>query len=97
MVKAEDLIKKQKDKQKLKKKTYKKVFDRIEKKIILASNSNSYNCAYEIPKLIIGLPIYSVEGCTKYVIKKLKKNGFQVELLSDSNIFISWYPKEEKS
>ena len=48
----------------------------------------------EIPKLIIGLPIYSVEGCIKYVVKKLEKNGFEVDLLSDSNIFISWYPKE---
>ncbi len=94
MVKAEDLIKQQKDKDKKKRITYKKVLDRIEKKIVLASNSNSYNCTYEIPKLIIGLPIYSVDGCTKYVIKKLKKNGFKVDTLSDNNIFISWYPKE---
>jgi hypothetical protein len=94
MVKANDLIKEQKKKDERKKKTYKKVFDRVEKKIILASSSNSYHCSYEIPKIIIGLPIYSVDGCLEYVIKKLKKNGFGIKVLSENTIFISWYPKE---
>ena len=67
MVKAEDLIKKQKAKQKLKKKTYKKVFDRIEKKIILASNSNSYNCTYEIP--ICRFTNIFCEGCTIMLLR----------------------------
>ena len=95
MVKAEDLQKKQKKKYEEKKKIYLKVLEKIEKKIVLASNSDSYHCYYEVPNLILGLPIYSVEKCKEYIIKKLKKNGFKINETKDNLILISWYPNED--
>ena len=90
MVKAEDLQKRQKLKNDEKKKIYIKILERIEKKIMLASSTDSYYCLYEIPSIILGLPIYSVEKCKEYVIKKLKKNGFKIKEIDDNKIFISW-------
>jgi hypothetical protein len=92
MVKAKDLIKSQEEKKKIKEKTFKKILERIEKKISIASNSDFYYTYYEIPELILGLPLYSVQDCIKYVKKKLEKNGFKV-LFSEPNILlISWQP-----
>jgi len=94
MVKAEDLIKQQKKRKELKNKTYLKVYERVEKKILLSSKSDFYECDYEVPSLLIGVPIYSVSECEKFLIKKLKKNGFKVKKNDDkNNINISWYPK----
>ena len=43
------------------------------KKISLASASNFYECNYEIPKFIIGLPLYNLKKCKKFVTKKTKR------------------------
>ena len=92
MVKAEDLIKQQKEREDKKKEIFKKILEKIEKKIVLASNSNFYECKYEIPEFLMGMPIYSVDDCKKYIKQKLKKNGFKVDNLINNIILISWYP-----
>ena len=93
MVKASDLIKEQNDREEKKKEIFKKVFERVEKKITLASASNFYECYYEIPSFIKVLPLYSIENCKEYVKKRLKENGFKVK--SKENILvISWKPKK---
>lgn len=92
MVKANDLIKEQQEREEKKKETYKKILNRIEKKIVLASKSNFYECKYDIPEFIIGLPIYSVDNCKKFIKEKLKKNGFKVTNFLNNIILISWYP-----
>ncbi len=95
MVKASDLVKEQKERENHKKETYKKIFERIEKKITLASASNAYECNYEIPNFIIGLPLYSVKKCKKFVVKKLIENGFKVDS-KENIVFISWKPQSNQ-
>ena len=92
MVKAEDLIKLQKDRENIKYITFKKVYKNVEKKIQLASNSNFYYVWYEIPEFIIGSPLYKLNECKQYVINKVKKNGFEVEEINNL-ILIKWFPK----
>lgn len=92
MVKATDLIKQQKDRDEKKKITYKKILEKVEKKIVLASNSNFYECKYDIPEFILGLPIYSVKNCKKFIKEKLRNDGFKVNNIMDNILLISWYP-----
>lgn len=93
MVKAKDLIKQQKERDEKKKIIFKKIFEKIEKKIVLASSSNFYECKYEVPEFLLGMPIYSIEDCKKYLKVKLKENGFKVNNLNDNILLISWYPQ----
>lgn len=92
MVKAEDLIKLQKDRENIKYITFKKVYKTVEKKIQLASNSNFYYVWYEIPEFIIGSPLYKLDECKKYVMNKIKKDGFEIEEINNF-ILIKWFPK----
>ena len=94
MVKAQDLIKEQKLREEKKKEVYKKILKKIEKKIVLASASNFYECKYDVPTFIIGLPIYSVNNCKEYIKVKLEKNGFKVINIVNDTLLISWYPKD---
>jgi len=96
MVKADKLIKEQKERDDRKKITFDKIFIKIEKKIVLSSASNYYYTWYSIPEFIVGLPIYSLSGCKEYIVNKLKENGFEIEFFEPNILLIKWFPKENK-
>ena len=93
MVKANDLIKRQKDKEDKKYITFSKIYNNIEKKIIKASERNLYYTYYEIPQILIGYPTYSIKDCYSYIQNKLNNDGFKTEEYVNNIILISWFPK----
>lgn len=86
---AKDLVKKQKKKEKEKNSIYKKVYDRIDKKILMASEQNYYQCLYEIPEFMLGLPLYNLHECIVFVDKELKSNGFKT-YWTNNEVLIDW-------
>lgn len=93
MVKAHELIKQQKEREERKKKTFDKIYSVIEKKITLASAGDYYYTWYQIPEFLVGLPLYSVEDCRKYIQEKLKNNGFETEFFSPNILLMKWFVK----
>jgi hypothetical protein len=96
MVKAEELIKQQKDRENRKVLTFDKIFTLVEKKISLASAGDFYYTWYQVPEFLVGLPMYSLDECQKYIRERLKKNGFDTEFYQPNILFISWMPKDKK-
>lgn len=94
MVNAKDLIKEQKVREERKNATFDKIFEKIEKKIILASAANFYYTWYSIPQFIVGLPLYSIDECKNYIENKLKKDGFEIEYFEPNILLIKWFPKK---
>lgn len=90
---AKELVKKQKKRDKEKNIIYQKVYDRVDKKISMASNQNYYQCLYEIPELMLGLPLYNINECIIYVDKKLKENGFKT-IWTKNTVLIDWEPDD---
>ncbi len=90
MVKAGDLINSQKEREERKKHTWDKIYQLVEKKIILASNSDFYYTWYQIPEFLLGLPMYSIDSCQKYIRDKLTFNGFQTEFYPPNLLFVKW-------
>lgn len=93
MVKAEDLVNQQKHRENLKYISFIKVYERIEKKINLASASNFYQVWYQIPQFILGQPKYHMKECKKYVIDRIKHDGFEVEDHEPNILLIKWNTK----
>ena len=93
MIKAQDLIFKQNERENIKYKTFNKIYEKIEKKIILASSSNFFYVWYEIPEFFIGFPLYKLSECKTYIIKKLTNNGFEIEEFNSNIILIKWFSK----
>jgi hypothetical protein len=93
MVKAEELIKQQKEREERKKLTFDKIYSHIEKKIVLASAGDYYYTWYQIPEFLVGLPMYSLTECQKYVEKKLKNNGFETEFFQPNILLVKWFAK----
>jgi hypothetical protein len=94
MVKAENLVKEKKKRENLKNETFEKILKKIEKKIINASLGDYYFTWYTIPEFIIGLPLYSLKDCSKYIIIKLEKDGFELESYEPNILLIKWFPKK---
>jgi hypothetical protein len=90
MVKADELIKQQKERENRKKLTFEKIYNLVEKKIVLASASDYYYTWCQIPEFLVGLPIYSLDECQKYIQSKLKKNGFQTEFFQPNIMYVKW-------
>ena len=90
MVTADELVLEQTERINKRKKYFKKVYKLVERRIVDSSKINLYQCYYDIPYFIMNAPIYSLDECRKYIIEKLKKNGFKVQLISENRIIISW-------
>jgi hypothetical protein len=90
MVKAEDLVKEQNEREKLRNKNYKKIYKIAEKRIIEASKIDLNQCYFEVPHFLINVPLYSQDKCTKYIINKLKTNGFKVHKYDKNKLIINW-------
>ena len=69
---------------------YDKIYHRACNRIQLSHKKNKDNCIFEIPKFLIGVPKYDITSCIYYVIQKLRENDFQVQLLTQNYIYISW-------
>ena len=95
MVKADKLIKEQKDRDDRKKVTFDKILMKIEKKIVLSSSGNFYYAWFQIPEFILGLPLYSLKECKDYISMKLKNDGFETEFFEPNYLLIKWFPKEK--
>lgn len=93
MVKADELIKVQKERESIKYKTFDKILKNIEKKILMASSVNEYYTWFEIPSFIIGMPLYNFNECKIKIIKDLKKNGFEIDEYETNLILVKWFPK----
>ena len=73
MVKAKDLLKIQKKRETKNRNYIKKVHKKVEKKILLASNTNYYECWCSVPEFIMGMPLYNLSNCINFIVERLEK------------------------
>lgn len=80
----------------LKQQRRKAIFDTILQKchfrIERAANNEQYQCSYEVPQYVVGLPLYSVEECIHYIKEQLGQNGFSVRYIFPVTLQITWFP-----
>jgi len=73
-------------KNKSREKIYNKILQKIQKKIFKASSTDVFSILYEIPKFIIGEPLYSISKCAEYIAYNLGSNGFKVKLFDKKEL-----------
>jgi hypothetical protein len=67
-----------------------KVLSMIKDKIHHYAFFGHTNCVCKIPHFILGEVPYKLESMSKFVIKKLKSEGFYIIKLNMEHIYISW-------
>lgn len=79
--------------------SYDRVIELCHRRIRNIAAHGGLNTFYEIPGILIGLPLYNIYDCMNYVVDKLRKNGFLIQILPPPHvcvIYISWDPNELK-
>lgn len=67
-----------------------KMLQMVKERIQNYANFSQTNCIYEIPSFLFGYSPYNLHDMNKYLIKKLKNEGFYIQKISDQYIYISW-------
>ena len=76
---------------------YENVLEKCHLKIKTAANQEKYECIYDVPQYIVGLPLYNINECMDFIINQLNENGFKVVYHFPKFLHISWYPPKEKT
>lgn len=83
-----------------KKKRVKQVFDKAlescNRRIQSAAAVQAYECVFNVPTFVLGFPLYDVDECMDYVLRKLVSNGFITEVVPPRSIRISWNVREAR-
>ena len=56
----------------------------------VAEKGKTSSCVYKVPVFVHGLPLFDRDKCIVYLVQKLQHNGFQVILLPEGCLYISW-------
>jgi hypothetical protein len=83
-------------KEAVKYKTYESVLKLCYQKIKRYAENFKMGCLYEIPKFVIGTPLYEFDKLKQYILNSLKKKGFYIKMLNESIIYISWDLKHKQ-
>lgn len=72
---------------------YEEVLGKCHAKIQVAAHKEFYECIYDVPNYVVGLPLYNITECINHLIEQLKHNGFSVTYFFPKTLYISWRPK----
>ena len=69
---------------------YHKVLNLCYNKITYYSDKMQVQCFFTVPKFILGIPIYNLEECSKYISLYLQKKGFKSLYIKPNIVYIYW-------
>tara|TARA_S200000501_G_C20502417_1_gene603232 strand:+ start:208 stop:630 length:423 start_codon:yes stop_codon:yes gene_type:complete len=85
------LIEHQDNLKKIIKKIYKEIYYKCLNKIEESNNLSKYDLFYELPTIIYGNKLYSIDDCANYIIKHIRLNHMDVLRVTHNTLFITWY------
>lgn len=71
-----------------------KMLNSVKEKINNYAKFGQTNCIYKIPNFLIGEIPFKLESMHKYLIKKLKSNGFYIIDINIQHFYVSWDIKD---
>ena len=70
--------------------TYDIIVRRVRHRVQTVSQRNDIHCVFELPKLVVGMPLYDPFECCGYVIRTLSQDGFFVKYNHPNVLYINW-------
>lgn len=80
-------------------KSFHAVLERCHTRIRNVAAQGGMCCFYEVPGLIVGMPLYNLDECIDFIVNTMRKDGFLIQILPPPHvgvIYISWNPQELK-
>lgn len=96
MISVDEISKITEKRNRLKKETYTRIYEQISNKIRKNVEFGNKQLFAEIPAFVVGYPTFDRLKATQYIKRQLELGGFQVSMVNDYEIYITWNVKKNK-
>tara|TARA_Y100000996_G_scaffold413851_1_gene403086 strand:+ start:9371 stop:9715 length:345 start_codon:yes stop_codon:yes gene_type:complete len=84
----DDIHKKNRQREKSKLEIYNRILNRAYKKIKYSADHDCLECYFEIPKFMLGCPLYNRNECCNYIIDKLRNAKFTCTVITNEQLLM---------
>jgi len=75
---------------------FNKVLELCFRSISQSADMNCTHCIFEVPEFLIGHPLYDINECIVYILRKLQEQEYQVSYYFPRTIYIVWRLEENE-
>src|SRR5210317_2046469 len=97
MISINDVTKIDEKRKQIRKEIYTRVYEQFSRKIKQSVELGHKQVFLTVPTFVIGYPTFDRSLAAKYIVRQLKLGGFDVNLVNDYDMYVSWIiPKKIK-
>jgi hypothetical protein len=97
MISINDVTKIDEKRKQIKKEIYTRVYEQFSRKIKQSVELGHKQVFLTVPTFVVGYPTFDRGAAARYIMRQLKLGGFDVRLVSDYDMYVSWViPKKVK-
>ena len=97
MISINDVTKIDEKRKQIRKEIYTRVYEQFSRKIKQSVELGHKQVFLTVPTFVIGYPTFDRGAAARYIMRQLKLGGFDVRLVSDYDMYVSWIiPKKVK-
>ena len=97
MISINDVTKIDEKRKQIKKEIYTRIYEQFSRKIKQSVELGHKQVFLTVPTFVVGYPTFDRSAAARYIMRQLKLGGFDVRLISDYDIYVSWIvPKKMK-
>tara|TARA_R110001606_G_scaffold161827_1_gene305771 strand:- start:120 stop:497 length:378 start_codon:yes stop_codon:yes gene_type:complete len=98
MISINDVTKIDEKRKQIKKEIYTRIYEQFSRKIKQCVELGHKQIFLTVPGFVVGCPTFDRSVAARYVARQLKLGGFEVRLVSEYDIYVSWIiPKKVKN
>jgi len=94
MINVDEISRLTEKKNRLKKETYVRLYEQASRKIRQSVDFGSKFASFQIPAFLIGYPMFDRYRATAYIKRQLERGGFDVVIVGDHELHITWKVKK---
>lgn len=94
MISVDEITRLTEKKNRLKKETYVKLYEQASRKIRQSVEFGAKYTVFLVPSFLIGYPMFDRFKATAYIKRQLERGGFNVTIVSDHELHITWRVKK---
>tara|TARA_R110002072_G_scaffold41761_3_gene116783 strand:+ start:234 stop:614 length:381 start_codon:yes stop_codon:yes gene_type:complete len=96
MLSVDDIQKIEKQRRDIKKEIYKKIYEQFCRKIKQCVEFGESQAFLRTPTYLVGYPTFDRNRATVYIKRQLELGKFDVTLISDVDLYVSWKKQKQK-
>jgi hypothetical protein len=97
MISINDVTKIDEKRKQIRKEIYMRIYEQFSRKIKQCVELGHKQVFLTVPSFVVGYPTFDRGAAARYMTRQLKLGGFDVRLVSDYDMYVSWIiPKKVK-